>query len=68
MGKLLKSRRWWVGDLTANIPGNLITVFQKSKEFILFRKIEVLPLIKNIENTNTFGPFRNRVMTVNVVD
>ena len=54
--------------MTANIPGNLITVFQKSKEFILFRKIEVLPLIKNIENTNTSGPFRNRVMTVNVVD
>ena len=54
--------------MTANIPGNLITVFQKSKEFIPFRKIEVLPLIKNIENTNTSGPFRNRVMTVNVVD
>ena len=68
MGKLLKSRLWWVGGFDCQHTGNLITIFQKNKEFIPFRKIEVLPLIKNIENTNTSGPFRNRVMTVNVVD
>ena len=53
--------------MTANIPGNLIIIFQKSKEFIPFRKIEVLPLIRNIKKP-THSPFRDRVMTVNVVD
>ena len=28
MRKLLNSR-WWVGDLTANIPGNLVIIFKK---------------------------------------